>query len=91
MPGLKGKMKNIDVAKPFGKITGADFAALRAMKQGNGKGKMGEVLNDKLEIACDNNQSIKILEIQRQGKKSQKIEEFLPGSQIKKGSIISNV
>jgi len=39
MPGLKGKMKNIDVAKPFGKITGADFAALRAMKQRNGKGK----------------------------------------------------
>ena len=40
MPGLKGKMKNIDVAKPFGKITAADFAALRAMKQSNGKGKM---------------------------------------------------
>jgi len=40
MPGLKGKMSNIDVAKPFGKITAADFAALRAMKQGNGKGKM---------------------------------------------------
>ena len=40
MPGLKGKMSNIDVAKPFGKITAADFAALRRMKQANGKGKM---------------------------------------------------
>ena len=52
---------------------------------------MGEVLSDKLEIACNNNQSIKILEIQRQGKKPQKIGEFMLGSQIKKGSIIGNV
>ena len=58
---------------------------------GNGIGKAGEVLSSKLEIACNNNQSIKILEIQRQGKKSQKIEEFTLGSQIKKGSVIKNV
>jgi len=58
---------------------------------GNGRGKVGEVLSDKLEIACNNNQSIKVLEIQRQGKKKQKITEFILGSQIKKGSIISNV
>ena len=57
----------------------------------NGIGKAGEVLSTKLEIACNNNQSIKILEIQRQGKKSQKIEEFMLGSQIKKGSVIKNV
>ena len=57
---------------------------------GNGVGKAGEVLTDKLEIACSNNQSIKILEIQREGKKVQKIGEFLLGSQIKKGSVISN-
>ena len=50
-----------------------------------------QLISDKLEIACNNNQSIKILEIQRQGKKSQKIGEFMLGSQIKKGSIISNV
>ena len=49
------------------------------------------MLSSKLEIACNNNQSIKILEIQRQGKKSQKIEEFMLGSQIKKGSVIKNV
>ena len=58
---------------------------------GNGIGKAGEVLSSKLEIACNNKQSIKILEIQRQGKKSQKIEEFMLGSQIKKGSVIKNV
>ena len=51
----------------------------------------GEVLSDKLEIACDNNQSLKVLEIQRQGKKPQKIGEFMLGSQIKKGLILENV
>ena len=51
-------------------------------------GKIGEVLTDKLEIACSKNQSIKILEIQRQGKKPQKIEEFVLGSNIKKGLFI---
>ena len=58
---------------------------------GKGKGKAGEVISNKLEIACSNNQSIKILEIQRQGKKPQKIGEFMLGSQIKKGSLISDV
>ena len=50
-----------------------------------------EVLSDKLEIACSNNKSLKIIEIQRQGKKPQKIGEFMLGSRIKKGSIITNV
>jgi len=58
---------------------------------GNGNGKNGEVISDTLEIACGNDQSIKILEIQREGKKVQKIEEFIIGSQIRKGSILSNV
>ena len=58
---------------------------------GNGIGQAGEVISDKLEVACNNNKSIKIIEIQRQGKKPQKIGEFMLGSQIKKGSIISNV
>ena len=58
---------------------------------GNGLGQVGEVLSKKLEIACGNNQSIKIVEIQRQGKKPQKVGEFMLGSQIKKGSLIFNV
>ena len=57
----------------------------------NGLGKAGEVLSDELEIACINNKSIKIYEIQRQGKKTQKIGEFMLGSLIKKGTLISNV
>ena len=70
-------------------FNGERYKILKA-EIGNGVGKAGEVLTDKLEIACSDNQSIKILEIQRQGKKVQKIGEFLLGSQIKKGAVISN-
>ena len=55
---------------------------------GNGIGNPGEVVSDYLEVACGNSQSIKIKEIQRQGKKPQNIGEFMLGSQIKKGSLI---
>ena len=58
---------------------------------GSGIGKFGEVLSDKLEIACKDNHSVKIIEIQREGKKPQKIGEFMLGSKIKKGSVILNV
>ena len=55
---------------------------------GNGAGIPGEVISDYLEITCGDKQSIKISEIQRQGKRPQNIDEFISGSQIKKGSII---
>ena len=74
----------------FFSFNGERYKILKA-EIGNGKGKIGEVISNKLEIICRNKQSIKILEIQRQGKKQQKIGEFMLGSQIKKGSIISDV
>ncbi|MBD1137856.1 methionyl-tRNA formyltransferase [Pelagibacterales bacterium SAG-MED43] len=74
----------------FFKFNGERYKILKA-KSGNGIGKIGEVLTNDMEIACGKNQSIKILEIQRQGKKTQKIEEFVPGSQIKKGTYLINV
>ena len=55
---------------------------------GNGIGNPGEIVSDYLEVACGDNQSIKIKEIQRQGKKPQNIGEFKLGSQIKKGAVI---
>ena len=55
---------------------------------GNSIGNPGEVVSDYLEVACGNKQSIKIKEIQREGKKRQNINEFMLGSQIKKGSTI---
>ena len=73
----------------FFSFNGERYKILKA-EIGNGIGKVGEVISDRLEIACSNNQSIKILEIQRQGKNPQKISEFMLGSKIKKGSIIFN-
>ena len=55
---------------------------------GNSIGNPGEVVSDYLEVACGNKQSIKIKEIQREGKKRQNINEFMLGSQIKRGSTI---
>ena len=74
----------------FFNFNGERYKVLRA-EIGNGLGKIGEVLSDQLEIACGNNQSIKIHEIQRQGKKPQKIGEFMLGSRIKKGAVLFNV
>ena len=53
-------------------------------------GNVGEVLDNYLEVGCGNKKSIKILEIQRQGKRPQNIGEFMLGSQIKKGSNLNN-
>ena len=55
---------------------------------GNGIGKPGEVVSDYLEVICGDKKSIKIKEIQRQGKKPQNIGEFMLGSQIKQGVFI---
>ncbi len=86
-----GKINGLfPVPGAFFNFNGERYKILKA-EIGNGIGKIGEVISDNLEIACSKNQSIKILEIQRQGKKPQKISEFVLGSKIKKGSIISNV
>ena len=55
----------------------------------NGIGKTGTVLNDYLEVSCYD-KSVKILEIQREGKRPQNINEFMLGSQIKKRSNLNN-
>ena len=50
----------------------------------------GKVLSNNLEISCGEN-SIKILEIQREGKRPQNISQFILGSQIEKGTNLFNV
>jgi methionyl-tRNA formyltransferase len=57
---------------------------------GSGLGKIGEVINDYLEIICHDKKTIKVLEIQRQGKRPQNIGEFILGSKIKKGFNLNN-
>ena len=48
----------------------------------------GKTIDDKLTIAC-NEQSIKILEIQKEGKSRQLTDKFLLGNKIKQGENIS--
>ena len=85
-----GKINGLfPVPGAFFNFSGERYKILKA-EIGNGIGQVGEVLSNKLEIACVNNQSIKILEIQRQGKKPQKISEFILGSNIKKGLVLQN-
>ena len=68
---------------------GKRYKILKAQLSFN-KDKAGKVLSNDLEISCGEN-SIKILEIQREGKKPQKINEFSLGSQIQKGTNLLNV
>ena len=68
---------------------GERYKILKA-EVGNSKGEPGIVLGENLEIGCKEG-SLKITEIQREGKKVQKIGEFLLGSRIKKGSNLNNV
>jgi methionyl-tRNA formyltransferase len=65
------------------------YRILKALLSGS-SGKPGQVLSENLEIACGNN-SLKILEIQREGKRAQKTNEFILGTKIKKGSDLNNV
>ena len=51
-------------------------------------GKSGHVLDENLTIGCSSD-SIKILELQRQGKNKQTTKEFLLGKKISKGSILN--
>ena len=68
---------------------GERYKILKA-EVGYSKGEPGIVLGENLEIGCKEG-SLKITEIQREGKKVQKIGEFLLGSRIKKGSNLNNV
>ncbi len=63
---------------------GERYKILRA-ELSSSTGQPGEILTENLVIGCGKN-SIKVLEIQRQGKKVQKSKEFLLGSSIKKGT-----
>ena len=54
----------------------------------NQNSNAGKTINDRLTIAC-NEQSIKILEIQKEGKSRQLIHHFLLGNKIKTGEIIN--
>ena len=68
---------------------GERYKILKA-EVGNVTGEPGVVLGENLEIGCKE-KSLKIIEIQREGKRAQKSGEFLLGSKIIKGSNLNNV
>ena len=54
----------------------------------NSAGEPGRVIDNHLTISCSEN-SIKILEIQKEGKSRQEIEDFLNGNRVKRDQTIS--
>ena len=85
---IVGKINGLfPVPGAFFILNGQRYKILKA-EISSGIGKPGEVLNDYLEIACGDKQSIKVVEIQREGKRPQNIGEFMLGSRIKKGDQI---
>ncbi len=55
---------------------------------GSGNGKPGEVLDDRLTIACGEG-AVRLLELQRAGRQPMLAEEFLRGMPVARGSILS--
>ncbi len=54
----------------------------------NKSGKPGEVIDDNFIIACSEN-SIQILELKKEGKKSMQASDFVKGNKLKVGTILS--
>ena len=85
---ILGKINGLfPVPGAFFIFKGERYKILKA-EIGNGFGNPGEIISDYIEVVCGDKLTIKIKEIQRQGKKPQNIGEFILGSQIKKGSVI---
>ena len=68
-------------------FNGERYKILKAEKS-HSKGKAGNIISEDFEICCGEG-SIKVLTIQREGKRVQQINEFLLGTQIKKGANIA--
>jgi len=60
---------------------------LRTMK-GDGSGKPGQVLDDRLTVACGEG-SVRIVELQRAGRQPMSAEEFLRGMPLPRGTVLS--
>ncbi|MBA1339060.1 MAG: methionyl-tRNA formyltransferase [Pelagibacterales bacterium] len=57
-------------------------------EEASNSGKIGEIIDDRLTIGCFKN-SVKIIEIQKEGKKILKTQIFLSGYRIKKNEILN--
>ena len=71
----------------FFSFNGERYKILKAEKSSS-NGIPGSIVSENFEVCCGEG-SIKVLSIQREGKRVQQINEFLLGTQIKKGSNIA--
>ena len=71
----------------FFSFNGERYKILKAEKS-NTNGKAGSIVSENFEVCCGEG-SIKVLSIQREGKRVQQINEFLLGTQIRKGANIA--
>jgi methionyl-tRNA formyltransferase len=71
----------------FFSFNGERYKILKAEKSST-NGIPGSIISENFEVCCGEG-SIKVLSIQREGKRVQQINEFLLGTQIKKGSNIA--
>ncbi len=56
--------------------------------RGEGAGAPGTLLDDKLNVACGDG-AVRLIEVQRAGRQPMKAEEFLRGSQLARGTVLS--
>jgi methionyl-tRNA formyltransferase len=68
-------------------LDGVRVKALRSTK-GDGAGKPGTVLDDKLTIACGDG-AVRLVQVQRAGKQPMQAEDFLRGTPVSKGTKIA--
>ena len=78
----------MDNTAPEKKSTEAVYKILKA-KIDKQSATIGEVIDEQMTIACGEN-SINIIEIQKEGKNPQLIKEFLLGNKLRKGTIIKS-
>ena len=71
----------------FFSFNGERYKILKAKKSST-IGKPGDIVSENFEVCCGEG-SIKVLSIQREGKRVQQINEFLLGTQIRKGANIA--
>ena len=69
-------------------LAGAGRVKVLRTTKGEGKGAPGTVLDDRLTIACGEG-AVRLIELQRAGKQPMQADEFLRGTQVARGAVLS--
>lgn len=67
---------------------GGDRIKLLRTTRGEGRGASGTVLDDRLTVACGEG-AVRIVELQRAGKQPMKADEFLRGTPVRAGTVLT--